>query len=380
MVLLELPLIVLLYKIFEKKLLTREQEAAALAEVSYGKLYETVSSIGHSKKNQIGWLLEDRFQKAARNAIESVVKEVRIGYVYGIVKDNMDVFLRVFLFFYGGFSVINGNMTVGEFTILYSYVALVITSCGFFLELGKSVQKNKAHYLRIKEISDMPEETNGTDYPSTIQEISFTNVNFSYNGKENVLQGFNQTLKRGKLYAVIGENGTGKSTMLSLLVGMYIDDYIGEITYNGKNIKELDMRRIRKEKIAVCEQEPFLLDDTIRFNVTYSNDICDDRKIMELAMKLNFDAFLSKTDDGISTVVGQNGSALSGGQKQKTALLKVFYKNAEILILDEPTSAMDEAGKEKLKAYLQEIKEDKIILIVTHDTMLMDNVDEVIRM
>lgn len=378
--LLELPVIVGLYLAFRNQLLERNREATEKLETGSMHLYELLADTTHIKKNQIFPVLDERYRKAGEQTIHAIVRQTRVEYVYNLINNNMDIFLKVFLFFYGGVSVIRGRMTVGGFTIIYSYFSLITSSCAYFLNLGKEIQDHKAYCERLKEITDVPEETNGTELLERIDEIRLSDIRFSYGEGEDVLNGFSQTFCRGKLYAVAGVNGCGKSTMLSLLLGMYVDDHAGEITYNGRSIKELDMRALRRDKIGVCEQEPFLINDTVRYNMIYSNDTSQDGRLMELAHHVSFDGFLKTSEQGLSTPVGEGGSSLSGGQKQKTALVKVFYKNPDVMVLDEPTSAMDEKGQEHLMAYLNEIKKEKIVIVITHDQGMIEAADEVVRM
>lgn len=378
--LVELPIITGLYMAFRKQLLERSRECAEKSEQGNRRLYELLADTGHIKKNQIFPLLENRYKKAGEEAITAVVKATRLEYVYSIINNNMDVFLKVFLFFYGGVSVINNTMTVGEFTIVYSYFSLVTSSCTYFLNLGKEIQDHKAFYERLKTITDVKEESNGTIQLNHISEIKLSHVGFSYNEAEPVLQDFSQTFHKGKLYVIAGGNGCGKSTMISLLLGMYVEEHLGEITYNGYPIQELDMCFIRRERIGVCEQEPYLIEDSLRYNMIYSNDKKEDDRLMELAYKVAFDEFLKGAEQGLDTPVGEGGNALSGGQKQKTALVKVFYKNPDVLVLDEPTSAMDAEGQERLIQYLGEIKKDKIVIVITHDKGMMKIADEVVTL
>ena len=223
-------------------------------------------------------------------------------------------------------------------------------------------------------------ESNGDICLDTIDRITFSHVDFGYNENEIVVKDFSYTFEKGKLYVVAGENGCGKSTMLSMLSGMYIDEFKGQIMYNDIPIQSLDMRKIRKERMGICEQEPFLIDDTIRFNMIYSNENMADNELMKLADVVSFDSFLKNSEKGLDTMVGESGNNLSGGQKQKTALVKVFYKNPDVMILDEPTSAMDAVGQERLINYLSEIRKDKIIIVVTHDPVMIACADEVVRM
>lgn len=380
MAVIELPIIVILYKSFESKLAAYARKCADKREEEYTQLNELVMDVGHIKKNGIYKVLQKRYEKAEDEYIKSTISCVRLEYLYSVLNENMDVFLRVFLFFYGGISVINGKMTVGEFTIVYSFFSMITSSCAYFLNFGKQIQDAGAFYHRLKEIVDVPEESNGDIDLDTIDTISFSHVDFGYNENEIVVKDFSYTFEKGKMYVVAGENGSGKSTMISMLSGMYIDEFNGQILYNNIPIQALDMRKIRKEKMGICEQEPFLINDTIRFNMIYSNENVVDDKLMKLADVVSFDNFLKNSENGLDTMVGESGNNLSGGQKQKTALVKVFYKNPDVMILDEPTSAMDTVGQEQLINYLSEIRKDKIIIVVTHDPVLMECADEVVRM
>lgn len=376
----EVPIIVILYKAFQSKLAMYSKLCADKREGEYTKLNELVADIGHIKKNAIFNILQKRYEKAEDEFIKSTIGCVRLEYLYSVLNENMDVFLRVFLFFYGGISVINGKMTVGEFTIIYSFFSMITSSCTYFLNLGSQMEDASAFYYRLKEIADVPEESNGDINIDKVEKITISNVDFGYNENELVVKNFSYTFEAGKIYVVVGENGCGKSTMTSMLSGMYIDEFQGSILFNDIPVKELDMRKIRKEKMGICEQEPFLINDTIRFNMIYSNETNVDEKLMQIAEKVSFDGFLKASESGLDTLVGQGGNNLSGGQKQKTALVKVFYKNPDVMILDEPTSAMDAEGQERLINYLTGIKKDKIIIMVTHDEKMIEMADEVVRM
>lgn len=376
----EIPIIIGLYMVFKKPLLERNEERAQRMEESNRHLYELLADVKYIKINQIFSMLEKRYKTTVEATISATVKTTQIEYVYSIINNNMDVFLKVFLFFYGGSSVISGKMTVGNFMVIYSYFTYVTKSCTYFLNLGKEIQEHNAYYERLKEISDFSRETNGTILLPSVDKIELSHIKFGYNETETILHDFTHTFQKGNLYAIVGGNGCGKSTLVSLLVGMYIDECQGDITYNGHSIKELDMRTLRKERIGVCEQEPYLIEDTIRYNMIYSNNTAEDETLMKLAYQVSFDDFLRNSEQGLDTLVGEGGNSLSGGQKQKTALVKVFYKNPDVLVLDEPTSAMDAEGQERLINYLTGIKKDKIIIVITHDERMMMAADEVVRL
>lgn len=270
-------------------------------------------------------------------------------------------------------------MTVGNFMIIYSYYTTITGTFSYFLNFGGEIQKNFAYYERLQKIVQTPIESNGTKKLEKIHTINFENVTFGY-GEGKILENFSYQFENGKLYCIAGENGCGKSTMTMLLSGMYIDEFQGDILYDGYSIKELDMKMLRRKQLGICEQEPMLIADTVRYNMTYENDSSADETLMELAKQVSFDDFLKSTGKGLDFKLGEASSNLSGGQKQKIALIKAFYKNPDVLILDEPTSAMDAEGRARMISYLQQSKKNKIILAVTHDPELMEAADEVVRM
>lgn len=376
--LLELPLIYLLYRFFGSKLYNASRNTAESQSRYFVRLYELLTDIKGIKLNSLSEDVTERFSEAAEQNIKTQDKKTKLEFMYSFIQDNMDVLLKIFLFFYGGIAVINGKMTAGQFSILYAYYTTVTSAFAYFLDFGSSVQEHYAYYSRLKEITDVPEETNGSCMLEQIDEIEMKQVSFGYS-QTNILKDFSQSFQRGKLYCIAGENGCGKSTMTMLLAGMYIDEYKGEITYNGQSIRTLDMKTLRRQKVGVCEQEPCLIADTVRYNMTYGQS-ADDARLQELAYQVSLDSFLQNAEYGLDSQVGENGKALSGGQKQKVALVKVFNKNPDLLILDEPTSAMDTEGKKRLLSFLQQQKKDKIILVITHDDEMLQAADEVVWM
>ena len=154
----------------------------------------------------------------------------------------------------------------------------------------------------------------------------------------------------------------------------------GKIMYNSINIDEIDMEAVRKKFVSFAEQEPFLINDTIMYNILFTND----KKLLKYKEKLNKCANVLGMGDVVSNssldfIIDENNSNTSGGEKQKISILKVLYKDTSIMIFDEPTSALDSETKKQFMQYLQHIKMDKIIIIVTHDNYVKDECDFIIQ-
>jgi ATP-binding cassette subfamily C protein len=196
---------------------------------------------------------------------------------------------------------------------------------------------------------------------------------------------------------IAGENGAGKSTLINILLGLHMGEYKGDILYNGISVNEVDMYDFRKNQVGISEQEPLLIADTIRYNislcelptdgerrqnVTDINPI-DKRadKQNELVSMLGLNTYADALHDGFETVINENAANISGGEKQKISLLRALMKGNNLIVLDEPTSALDEHSKSSLRGYLDMIKHEKIVIVVTHDKGFINEViDNIILM
>ncbi|MBQ6159872.1 MAG: ABC transporter ATP-binding protein [Oscillospiraceae bacterium] len=277
----------------------------------------------------------------------------------------------ILVFLLGGYAVIRGKMTLGDFTIVQSFFAMTLGATQYFFSLGKEIQSTRVSCDRLQAIFDEPEQTNGVGKPEDIRRIECRGVSFRY-GDDNVLSDRNEVFEKGNIYAFVGENGAGKSTFINLLLGLFIDQYEGTVCYDGVPIEKLDMRTVRHDLIGVSEQEPMLLEDTLRFNLTFDDQAeVEEAEFQALCELLNLDAFVRQLPNGLDTVVREGSTNLSGGEKQKISLIRALLKHPKLLVLDEPTSALDRESARKLIDYLSGIRDDMIVFISTHDEKLL---------
>ena len=207
--------------------------------------------------------------------------------------------------------------------------------------------------------------------------LTLDGVSFSYDDLK-VLENINLEIEKGHSYAIDGENGSGKSTITYLLIGLYVDEFLGEIKYDDIPINTIDMIKARKEIIGYADQEPVLINDSIYYNLNYkeNNNCNEDERLENYIDILDMGNFVNK--NSITFKINEKNNNISGGEKQKIAILKVLYKDPKIMIFDEPTSALDLKTTNNLMKYLNAIKSNKIIIIVTHDGNIKSYCDEVI--
>ena len=268
------------------------------------------------------------------------------------------------IIFIGGYEVLHGNMTTGEFFsvlaamfLLYKPIrALDSTISGYYSAL---VSNERIHETLSRESTI---KDGDIELKSPIKEVKIDNATLKYDDNE-ALKGVSMTLKRDSITAIVGKSGSGKSSLLNLILRLY-DTTSGSVCVNGHNVKDLTQDSLR-ENISIVTQRIFIFHGSIARNVAYGLDIDEDRVIDALKKAKAYD-FVKGLKNGINTVLDEFGTNLSGGQRQRIAIARAIYKNPDILILDEATSALDEQTEDSLKDTLKEICKDKILIIVAH--------------
>lgn len=281
----------------------------------------------------------------------------------------------------GTVEVLNGRLSPGYLVTAIGYYSTLSGAIQFLLSWGKEYQTNRVCYERLKKIWDLPEEEDGGCVPDAIGRISFTSVVLRYPGADRCsLRLGDCTFERGFLYGVAGPNGSGKSSMLSVLLGLYPEDTKGSIRYNDNLLHEINRCELRKKRMGVTEQEPPILNMTIRDNLTLLGGEVNEEELRRLIDSLGLRTLISSSANGLDTVIEDGGDGVSGGEKQKIAIVRQLVKNPDVMLFDEPTSALDAESKRGLIGLLEEKKSEHIIIVVTHDRELLEACDEVIEM
>ncbi len=345
-------------------------------DIFFAKFHEQLKYINLIKLNGIDFT--EKLQKVFLDLLKVFIRGQKVHYlVYGL--DNIvKIFAQVMLFIIGGAQILAGSFTIGMFTMFSSYFTMVLGAGSYFFNLGASYQNCLVAHNRLANILAIKQESVGMNNLLEINTITVKNVNLKNKNTDRLRNTFSAKFEKGNIYAIVGENGSGKSTLASLIMGMYIDEKEGEIRYNDISIDSLNMPDIRQKQLAFAEQEPTLLRDTIRYNITLSREVkdADDDIILKYAQILGVEKFVTETT--LETLFEEENVPTSGGEKQKIAILRVLYKDAQIMIFDEPTSALDSKSIESFVNYLNSIKKQKIIIIITHDEYVRKMCDSII--
>jgi ABC-type multidrug transport system fused ATPase/permease subunit len=298
------------------------------------------------------------------------------------VLDGTNYFLSMIGF--GGSLVIGAMMvSAGEidFSTLAAIVQFQINVSEAFLSIGRCIstmQISLASAGRIFELLDYDEEKQNSD-TSNMQNvdevIQFKNIVFSYNGKDNVLDGISVSIKKGDVVAFVGPSGGGKSTILKLILGFYTASE-GELKICGKYISQYSLEELRKN-IAYVPQESYLFADTVKENIRYARIDASDQEIIAAAKAANVHDFIETLPNGYDTIIEEGGMNFSGGQRQRIAISRAFLKNSSIVLLDEATSALDSENEYKIQEALETLMKERTVIIVAHRLSTIKKADKI---
>ena len=275
----------------------------------------------------------------------------------------------IVVWFLGGQMVITGNseISLGLLVSFVSYASMFYTPINFFANMSDSYQNTLASAEKILEIVDAePENDFGKgNKPERIKgKIEFRNVNFAFDRSKKVLSNINLTIEPGDIVGIVGTTGSGKSTLINLLM-RYYDDYDGEILIDGENIKNVDMKYYR-DSIGYVQQEPLMFRDTIFNNIAFGSGRVHVEQVIHAAEVANAHGFISKLPDAYDTMLGERGVGLSGGERQRVSIARAVLKNPSILIFDEATAAVDSETEHLIQGAIERLISGRTTLMIAH--------------
>ena len=321
---------------------------------------------------------EKKFEEGNREFIKAREAAFKVmGQYFSGVNFSIDILNYVSLIF-GGIFTLNGIITIGDFFAYLLYIKIFIDPIKKLVNFMEQFQSGMTGFKRYMEIVEVEEEKEKPDAEvlnNVKGKITFKNTKFSY--EDNlILNNLSLNIEEGKMLALVGPSGGGKSTFCNLIPRFY-DIEEGDILIDDKSIYDVTISSLR-DNIGIVQQEVFLFTGTIKDNIMYGNFNATDEEVYEAAKKANIHEFILSLDDGYDTYIGERGVKLSGGQKQRISIARVFLKNPPILILDEATSALDNTTEYYIKKSLDELCKGRTTIVVAHRLSTIRNADEII--
>lgn len=280
---------------------------------------------------------------------------------------------------YGGYLAFRGEISVGTLIASNYLIWMVFIPVETMLGWIRNLREVAPAVERIFEILDQPAEDGRAEDFTPVENaraVSFDSVSFQYGEEIKILDDFSLEVDEGQTVALVGSSGCGKSTVLKLLCGFYRPQG-GEIRIKGHDILRSGIREARKQ-VSLVSQETYLFPTTIAENIAYGKLGASQGEIEEAARAANAHDFITALSNGYQTQVGEWGSRLSGGEKQRISLARAILKDAPILLLDEPTSALDAQSEAVVQEALERFMQGRTVLVVAHRLATIKNVDEIV--
>ena len=322
-----------------------------------------------------------QFEKRSRDYCDGTLEVMRLWAFYSPSMMFLGSLGTVLILLYGVGLVQAGDITVGSLIAFIGYLALFYTPINQLHSVNHMLQHALASGERLFEIIDtVPEiqDAPNTILPSTNVRgtIQFDRVGFSYIPGKPAIMEVDFTIAAGEKIAIVGHTGSGKSTLVKLLMRFY-DVESGTILIDGYRIKNLPLSYLR-EQIGLVAQDPFLFNGTVAENILYGNIEASRDQIISAAVSAHADPFIKNLPEGYDTRVGERGVKLSGGEKHRIAIARTFLKNPPILVLDEATSSVDTETENHIKQALNILMAGRTTLIVAHRLSTLEGADRVL--
>lgn len=363
----------IVYYLFKDSLYQSSRLLKIESNIYFSSVYGELNNISNIKMEGSFKNSQNYIKNSFNKYIDLVLNNTKLIQFFSSIDTSLALLFQIVILITGGYQIVNGSMTIGEYTIINSYFLTLINYIKFYFALGKDYQNARASFTRIQELLNIAKENNGNKYLTEIRQIEIDSVAFKYNHRNviNIEKKF--YFSQNNIYEIKGKNGSGKTTLIYILTGILQLLEKGCVKYDSCDIRFLDMYKIRRERMGVLTQNNTIPDLLVK---DYLGK-CEDEIIQNINL-LKIDGFFLNCD--IALVLNKKLCELSEGERQKIFLLKVFMKNTSIIILDEPTTNLDNYSVKVLIECLKFLKNNKIIIIANHDSRLEKIIDYTIHL
>ena len=321
-----------------------------------------------------------RFERENQRNFRAVMRATKLTSLLSPLVEFSAAIAVTVILWYGGYSVVTGAITAGSLIAFLIYAINLSNPVKRLSQVYGNIQKAMAAGDRVFAILDTkPEVVEKADaivLPEVDGRVRFDHVSFSYDGEKKALDDFSLDVPAGRVVAIVGPSGAGKTTIANLLPRFY-DATEGAITVDGIDVRDVTFQSLR-EQIGVVPQETMLFNATIKDNILYGRLDGTDEEVYAAAKAANALEFIERLPEGMDTLVGERGSSLSGGQRQRIAIARAILKNPKILILDEATSALDTESEKLVQEALERLMQGRTAFVIAHRLSTIKNADQIV--
>lgn len=367
-------------KLYKKLRNLTKSRSQALAEMQ-GYLHEKVSGIPVIKSFTLEDYESENFGLKNNKFLNRALALTKWNAITNSIINTITDTAPLLVLAYGGYQVIQGNLTIGAFVAFFAYLDRLYSPLRRLVNSSTELTQASASLDRVIELMNEPYDIVDSSQAKIVQKIKgkidFQNVSFRYdNSSDWVLKNIQLTIQPGETIAFVGMSGGGKSSLISLLPRFY-DIQQGNILMDDRNVKDITIKSLRSH-IGMVLQDNILFSGTVRENILLGNTRADEEEILYAAKAANAHDFILNLPKGYDTEIGERGMKLSGGQKQRVAIARVFLKNPSILVLDEATSALDLESEHLIQESLSKLAKDRTTLIVAHRLSTITHADQIV--
>lgn len=348
------------------------------ADVS-GQVQESLSENSLIKAYGNEECTRNKLMTSIRSVFQINLEQKVINSLAGLAINSIPGIARIITLAVGAFWIINGQWTIGSLLAFQAYLAYVFGPAQFLASSNLQFQEALAALERVSALFDIAPEDNGETgrkIDKLAGDIEFKNVSFGYNGHEPLLKGISLHIRPGERVALIGPSGIGKTTLLSLILRFYRTTF-GEIHFDGQPASDYNTGSLR-QRIGYASQNPKILTDTVLENLRYGDSDAERDQIIQAARIAAIHEDIEKLPHKYETMIGARGLNLSEGQKQRLSIARALVKRPDILILDEPASALDSTTEKTILDALPSQIKGTTILVVSHRLSTIKHADRIL--
>jgi subfamily B ATP-binding cassette protein MsbA len=373
------PFMILTTKIFGKRMRSSFRTVQeSVADVS-DHLQNTLTGIRLIKSFTAEAYESERFAERTQRNMDANIQVTRLRAAYEPIIDFLNFLGLAIVLVFGAWLAMKDMMTVGTIVAFIAYLRLLQNPVRHFSRIINTIQQSAAAYERIMEVMDtnaeIVEKEGAIKLPRASGQIVFNHIDFAYSKDSVVLKDFHLALAAGKVTALVGSSGSGKTTIAHLIARFY-DPQSGDITIDGYSLKDITIASLR-EQIGIVSQDIVLFNGTIEENIRYGNLHATDDEVLAAAKAANADGFIDSFPHGYETQIGERGVKLSGGQKQRLSIARAILKNPRIIILDEATASLDTESEQHIQEALAQLLQGRTCLVIAHRLSTIQQADQI---